>query len=210
MDMFRVEEPPPRPVRRGSRDDSVEEADAILMARVATADRSAMHMLFSRHHLAVYRFVLQQVQDRTLAEDVTSEVFLDVWRHAGRFEGRSAVLTWILAIARHKTFAARAHRRLRFDPDAAAGGQDAGGLNEGDLDASLQARDRHTALRMCMTRLSAEHREVIDLVYYQEQSMESVAAILGIPRSTAKTRVFNARKRLADELKKSGVDWVAM
>jgi RNA polymerase sigma-70 factor (ECF subfamily) len=208
MDMFRVEEPPPRPVRRGSRDDSVEEADAILMERVATADRCAMHMLFSRHHLAVYRFVLQRVQDRTLAEDVTSEVFLDVWRHAGRFEGPSAVLTWILAIARHKTFAARAQRRPRSD--AAAGGQDAGDMNAGDLDAPLQARDRHTVLRKCMRRLSAEHREVIDLVYYQEQSMESVAAILGIPRGTAKTRVFYARKRLADELKKSGVDWVAM
>jgi RNA polymerase sigma-70 factor (ECF subfamily) len=210
MGMFRVEKPPPRPVRRGSRDDSVEKADAILMERVAAADKCAMQVLFSRHHLAVYRFVLQQVQDRTLAEDVTSEVFLDVWRHAGRFKGRSAVLTWILAIARHKTFAARAQRGLRFDPDATAGGQDTGGLNEGDLDAPLPARDRHTALRKCMRRLSAEHREVIDLVYYQEQSMESVAAILGIPRSTAKARVFHARKRLADELKKSGVDWIAM
>lgn len=61
-----------------------------------------------------------------------------------------------------------------------------------------------------MARLSAQHREVIDLVYYQEQSMESVATILGIPRSTVKTRVFYARKRLADELKKSGVDWIAI
>jgi RNA polymerase sigma-70 factor (ECF subfamily) len=184
----------------------VEEADALLMERVATADRGAMHILFSRHHLAVYRFVLQRVQDRMLAEDVTSEVFLDVWRHAGRFEGRSAVLTWILAIARHKTFAAHAKRRLRPH----SGGDAAGPQGADDLDASLQARDRHTVLRNCMMRLSAEHREVIDLVYYQEQSMESVATILGIPRSTAKTRVFYARKRLADELKKSGVDWVAI
>jgi RNA polymerase sigma-70 factor, ECF subfamily len=118
--------------------------------------------------------------------------------------GRSAALTWILAIARHKTLAVRAKRRLQFDPGS-AGAQDAG-----DFEAPLQARDRHTMLRKCMTRLSAEHREVIDLVYYQEQSIESVATILGIPRSTAKTRVFYARKRLADELKKSGVDWVAM
>jgi RNA polymerase sigma-70 factor (ECF subfamily) len=51
---------------------------------------------------------------------------------------------------------------------------------------------------------------MIDLVYYQEQSMESVATILGIPSNTAKTRMFHARKRLADELKKSGVDWVAI
>src|SRR5262249_12487629 len=195
-----------RPVRRGSRDDySVEAADAVLMQRVATADRGAMHALFSQHHLAVYRFVLQRLQDKALAEDVTSEVFLDVWRHADRFEGRSAVLTWILAIARHKTFSAPGKTHLQLDGDGAIGDESVDGP-----DAPLQARDRNAVLRRCMTRLSAEHREVIDLVYYQEQSMESVATILGIPRSTAKTRVFYARKRLADELKKSGVDRIAI
>jgi RNA polymerase sigma-70 factor, ECF subfamily len=205
MEMVRMEGEPPRLIRRGSRDDSVEEADAVLMRRVATADRAAMLVLFSRHHLAVYRFVLQRVRDAALAEDVTSEVFLDVWRHADRFEGRSAALTWILAIARDKTFVACPKLRLQFD-----GNDDAGGKNAEAPDPPLQARDRPTVLRRCMTRLSAEHREVIDLVYYQEQSMESVATILGIPRSTAKTRVVYARKRLADELKRFGVEWVAI
>jgi RNA polymerase sigma-70 factor (ECF subfamily) len=206
MEMLGAEGSSARPVRRSSRnDDSVEDADAVLMQRVATADRAAMHTLFSRHHLAVYRFALQRLQDKALAEDVTSEVFLDVWRHADRFEGRSAVLTWILAIARHKTFSAPPKPHLHLHLDGAIGEESVDGP-----DAPLQARDRNTVLRRCMTRLSAEHREVIDLVYYQEQSMESVAAILGIPRSTAKTRVFYARKRLADELKKSGVDWIAI
>jgi RNA polymerase sigma-70 factor (ECF subfamily) len=207
MDMIGVEALPRRPVRRGSRDGSVEEADAVLMQRIATANRSAMHLLFSRHHLAVYRFVLQQLQDRPLAEDVTSEVFLDVWRQAGRFDGRSAVLTWILAIARRKSFAARSQLPARAGQgsERGAGNQAARAqLRDGD------AVDRHAVLRSCMNRLSAEHREVIDLVYYQEQSMESVATILGIPRFVAKTRVFRARKRLAAELKKSGVDWIAI
>jgi len=166
-----------------------------------------MHTLFSRHHVAVYRFVLQRTPDKALAEDVTSDIFLDVWRHAGKFEGRSTVLTWILAIARRKIFAARLDpRTVELDSDIAADRED----NADDPDAPLQARDRSTILRRCITRLSAEHREVIDLVYYQEQSMESVATILGIPRNTAKTRVFYARRRLADELRKSGVDWVAI
>jgi RNA polymerase sigma-70 factor, ECF subfamily len=205
MVMFGVEGLPPRPVRRGSRDDSVEEADAVLMHRVATADRSAMHILFSRHHLAVYRFVLQRLQDRALAEDVTSEAFLEVWRRAGRFDGRSPVVAWILAIARHKTFAAQPERHLRIDGASATG---ADGENIGQA-TPMQAPDRHTVLRGCMKKLPAEHREVIDLVYYQEQSMEAVAAILGIPRRTARTRVSYARRRLAAELKKSGVDWIA-
>jgi RNA polymerase sigma-70 factor, ECF subfamily len=165
-----------------------------------------MHILFSSHHVAVYRFVLQRLRDKALAEDVTSEVFLDVWRHAGRFEGRSSALTWILAIARRKTFVARASQGcVRFDSDM-TGDRD----SADDPDAPLQAQDRSIVLRKCITRLSADHREVIDLVYYQEQSMESVATILGIPRNTAKTRIFYARKRLADELKKSGVDWIGI
>jgi RNA polymerase sigma-70 factor, ECF subfamily len=196
-----------RPLRRGGRDESVNVADAAVMRRIATADRSAMHVLFSRHHLAVYRFVMQRLQDKALAENVTGEVFLDVWRQASRFQGRSTALTWILAIARQKTLtAAHPKRRAPFDGDVAA----AAAERADDATAPLQAKDRNTVLRNCMTRLSADHREVIDLVYYQEQSMESVATILGIARDTAKTRVFSARKRLADELRKSGVDWIVI
>lgn len=205
MEMLRREGSPLTPVRRDSRGAGAEDADAALIRRVATQDRNAMHVLFLRHHLGVYRFVLQHLRDKALAEDITSEVFLDIWRHAGRFEARSTVRTWILAIARYKAFAARRKLRNGFDGDGAADVESAD-----DPDAPLQARDRKAVLRRCMTRLSAEHREVIDLVYYQEQSMESVAIILGIPRNTAKTRVFYARKRLADELRKSGVDWSAI
>ncbi len=165
-----------------------------------------MQTLFSRHHIAVYRFVLQRLRDKALAEDVTSEVFLEVWRHAGKFEGRSTVVTWILALARRKILAARINPRgVESDSDMAADYDRAD-----DPDAPLQARDRSTVLRRCIRRLSAEHREMIDLVYCQEQSMESVATILGIPRTTATTRMFSARQRLADELKKSGVEWVGV
>jgi RNA polymerase sigma-70 factor (ECF subfamily) len=165
-----------------------------------------MQTLFSRHHIAVYRFVLQRLRDKALAEDVTGEIFLEVWRHAGQFEGRSTVVAWILAIARRKILAAHINPRgVQSDSDM-ADEQD----RADDPDAPLQARDRNTVLRRCITRLSAEHREMIDLVYCQEQSMESVATILGIPRNTARTRMFYARKRLADELKKSGVEWVAI
>ena len=165
-----------------------------------------MQTLFSRHHIAVYRFVLQRLRDKALAEDVTSEIFLEVWRHAGKFEGRSTVVTWMLAIARRKILAARINPRSVQSGSDMAGDYD----RADDPEAPLQARDRSTVLRRCITRLSAEHREMIDLVYCQEQSMESVATILGIPRTTATTRMFSARQRLADEVKRSGVEWVAI
>ena len=80
MDMFWAARSHPRPVRRSGRNTSVE--DAVLIRRVAAADRTAMQTLFSRHHIAVYRFVLQRLRDKALAEDITSDVFLDVWRYA--------------------------------------------------------------------------------------------------------------------------------
>src|SRR6188508_3027013 len=81
-------------------------SDEVLISRIAGGDRLAMQVLFARHHVRVYRFVLRLCGDATLAEDLISEVFLDVWRQAGRFEARSAVSTWLLAIARFKALSA--------------------------------------------------------------------------------------------------------
>src|SRR5262249_31142985 len=74
-----------------------------LIAKIASG--LAMQVLFARHHARIYRFVLRLLGSEALAEDITSEVFLGVWRQAHRFEARSAVTTWLLAIARYKALA---------------------------------------------------------------------------------------------------------
>src|SRR5207342_688133 len=81
-------------------------SDEVLISRIAGGDRLAMQVLFARHHVRVYRFVLRLVGNQSVAEDLISEVFLDIWRQADRFEGRSAVSTWMLAIARFKALSA--------------------------------------------------------------------------------------------------------
>ena len=86
-------------------------SDEILIARIAQGDRLAMQVLYGRHHVRVYRFGLRLVRDEQAAEDLISEVFLDVWRQAGKFEGRSAVSTWLLAITRFKALSAQALSR---------------------------------------------------------------------------------------------------
>src|SRR5260370_38287988 len=70
-----------------------------------------MHIVYSRHNVRVYRFILRIVRDTTTAEDLTSQVFLDVWRTACQFEGRSLVSTWLLSIARFKALTALRQRR---------------------------------------------------------------------------------------------------
>jgi RNA polymerase sigma-70 factor (ECF subfamily) len=175
----------------------------VLIERIAGGDRLAMQVLFARHHVRVYRFVLRLVRNEATAEDLISEVFLDVWRQAGRFEGRSAVSTWLLAIARFKALSAlRGRKEAELDDEFAETLED----QADDPETSMQKKDTSEILRKCLTALSAEHREIIDLVYYHEKSVEEVAEIVGIPQNTVKTRMFYARKKLAEELKAHGIE----
>src|SRR6201994_2709094 len=86
-------------------------SDEMLLERIADGDRTAMHTLYSRHNVRVYRFILRIVRDTTVAEDLVSQVFLDVWRTASQFEGRSQVSTWLLSIARFKALTSLRQRR---------------------------------------------------------------------------------------------------
>jgi RNA polymerase sigma-70 factor (ECF subfamily) len=151
----------------------------------------------------VFRFVVRLVRDEGMAEDLISEVFLDVWRQAGRFEGRSAVSTWMLAIARFKALSA-----LRRRPDEELDEEAAGAIEDlsDDPGTTLEKKDKGAMIRKCLVGLSADHREIIDLVYYHEKSVEEVAEIVGIPENTVKTRMFYARKRLAELLKAAGIE----
>jgi RNA polymerase sigma-70 factor, ECF subfamily len=178
-------------------------ADELLIGRIARGDRLAMQVLFARHHVRIYRFVLRLLRDEMAAEDVISEVFLDVWRQAGRFEGRSAVSTWLIAIARFKALSTLRKRREE-------------GLDEETMQAieepsdnpalAIEKLDKGEKLRQCLAVLTREHREVIDLVYYHEKSVEEVAQIIGIPENTVKTRMFYARKKLGELCRMAGID----
>ena len=178
-------------------------SDEVLIGRIASGDRLAMQVLFARHHVRVYRFVLRLVREETKAEDLISEVFLDVWRQADRFEGRSAVSTWLLAIARFKALSALRRRPdEELDEEAAEAIEDPGD----DPEQALAKKDKSAVIRKCLEGLSADHREIIDLVYYHEKSVEEVAEIVGIPENTVKTRMFYARKKLAELLKAAGME----
>jgi RNA polymerase sigma-70 factor (ECF subfamily) len=179
------------------------ELDEALIREIANGNQLAMRTLFVRHQVRVYRFILRILRDRSLAEDVVSEVFLDVWRRADRFEGRSAVSTWLLSIARHKALTAlRPQKVEQLDGETALGIVDPA-LNP---EAEMREKDRGAAFRQCLNALSPEHGVIIDLVYYQEKSIKEVADILGIPLNTVKTRMFYARKRLATLLEAAGVE----
>jgi RNA polymerase sigma-70 factor, ECF subfamily len=110
-------------------------------------------VLFVRHRTPVYRWLLRFVSNATLAEDLLSEVFLDVWRQAARFECRSSVSTWLLSIARHKALSAR-RRRTDAELDEKIEATVADTAN--DPEAALQEKHRGELLRQALTRLSPE------------------------------------------------------
>ena len=108
-----------------------------------------------------------------------------------------------MAIARYKALSALRRRPdEELDDETAAAIEDPGD----DPETALEKKDKGEILRKCLTTLSPEHREIIDLVYYHEKSVEEVAEIVGIPQNTVKTRMFYARKRLSELLKAAGVD----
>jgi RNA polymerase sigma-70 factor, ECF subfamily len=170
-------------------------SDEMLIRRIAEGDQLAMRTLFGRHRVPLYRWLLRLVGDEALAEDLLSDVFLDVWRQAAAFEARSSVSTWLLAIARHKALSARRRR-----PDAELDERIAASVADpaDDPEVVLQKKTRADLLRHSLARLSPEHGEVIDLVYFHGKSVKEVAEIIGIATATVKTRMFYARKKLAD------------
>jgi RNA polymerase sigma-70 factor, ECF subfamily len=181
-------------------------SDATLIAQIAEGNKLAMRALFARHQVKVYRFALRIVRDSALAEDVVSEAFLDAWQHAGRYEGRSSVSTWLLGITRHKALTACNRRSTEsIDDDMAQNVVDATANPEADLDR----KDTGAVIRRCIASLSPEHAEIIDLVYYQEKSIKEIVEILGIPDNTVKTRMFYARKRLAALVAAEGIERAA-
>src|SRR5258708_5795292 len=178
-------------------------SDEILITLIAQRDRHAMELLFARHSVRIYRFVSRLTGDSSLAEDVVSEVFLDVWRGADRFKATSQVSTWLFAIARYKAISARRrHPELHVDEDAAACIVD----TADDPEAGLHQRNRSALVRKCLMKLPQVQREVLDRVYYHEKRAKEGGQIVGIRPGTVKTRMFRARGRMAELLKGAGAN----
>jgi RNA polymerase sigma-70 factor (ECF subfamily) len=177
-------------------------SDHMLIRAISRGDRHAMALLYRRHHVRVYRFASRIIGDAAAAEDIVSEVFLEVWRRADRFEAKACVSTWLLAIARNKSLSVVRRRSVELvDCEAIEVGDSAD-----DPEVAILKRDRAKVLRSCLSRLSAAQREIIDLVYYHERSVAEVAEIIGAPANTVKTRMFYARQRMAVLLEAAGYE----
>ena len=175
--------------------------DTELLASIAAGSQPALASFYRRYNGRVYNFSLQRLDNPADAAEVLNEVMLEVWRGARSFAGRARVSTWLLGIAHHKSIdllrrrGRRAANRLEVDirderpdpgPAAVAGAQDA------------------QLVRQCLERLPAAQRQVVYLTFYEGLSYAEIARVLEIPEGTVKTRMFHARKALANCLVQAG------
>lgn len=173
--------------------DSDDHHDLHLLQEIAAGSEQAMQRFFQRHHQAVYAFALRRLNEAADAADVLNDVMLQVWRRPDGFAGRSKPTTWLLGIAKHKVLDIYRRRRrdafdelddTMMDEQAAPVGADVG-----------VAQDAAT-IRRCMGKLSAAHREVVHLAYFQDMAYPDIAEVLGCPAGTVKTRMLHAKKNL--------------
>lgn len=169
------------------------EADQTLLWRAGEGDDEAFRQLYERHQRRVYFFLMRMLGEQTAAEDVMVEVFAAAWRQASTFQGRSSVSTWLLGIARNlanNELRSRRHHDCIDDhqhlpaPAVAAGEQG----------------DRARVVAAALGRVSAKHREVLDLVFYHELKYGEIAELLGVPVGTVKTRMYHAKDALRGAL----------
>jgi RNA polymerase sigma-70 factor (ECF subfamily) len=202
-DCARCDQSRREPCRARRKVSSQETSDQALIESIADGDRNAMRVLFARRRVSIFRFVLRLTGSETLADDIVNEVFLEVWRRADRFEAKSQVSTWLLAIARHKALSALKRRsEAQLDERAAAAIADP----TDDPETILDRHTRSAIIKRCLAQLPPTQRQVIDLVYYHSKSVAEVASFVGVPASTVKTRMFYARSRMANLLNEAGLE----
>lgn len=167
-------------------------SDTDLLAKVAQGNKSAMQQLYMRFHTPLMGFLRAKGADGDVAADVLHDAMLDVWRSAGRFEGRSSVKSWIFTIARNK-FADRIRGRARLTlvedvPEV---------IDESpSAEAVMENAQNAERVRGCVAQLQAAQQNAIRLAFFDELSYEEIAEIEGVPVGTIKSRVYHAKQAL--------------
>ncbi|HJU25676.1 MAG TPA: sigma-70 family RNA polymerase sigma factor [Rhodanobacteraceae bacterium] len=184
--------PIPRGPTREIAPNDVAAEEAALLARVAAHEQAAFEVLYRTYRPRLRHFLLRMTRRQALAEDVLEETMLVVWRRARTFNGACKPSTWIFAIAWRQ--ALKALRNL--DEPVEMPDFDTLRSPSSGPDGELHRQQTGARLRAAMAGLSADHRAVIELTYYQGYACREIAQIMHCPVDTVKTRMFYARRRL--------------
>lgn len=168
-------------------------------------NQQAFGALYHRYEKRVFRYVMTVVADATLAEEILVEVMLAVWKGLKTFQGQSKVSTWIFGIAHHKAVdglrKVMSQQRGSLPIENIVEFPDS---NDGPLEETNKNRLAELTNR-AMMNLSSDHREILHMAFYEEESYLEISGILGIPVNTVKTRVYYAKQQLKKILHQQGM-----
>lgn len=174
----------------------------LLLARVAKRDREALSEVYTRFQRPLFRYLFHLLGRKELTEDVLQEVMVIVWQKAHTFQRTGQAARWIFGIAHHQAFKAlRRDTTVTFlELEAAADLSD--GTPDPEADIVRQATCEEIA--QALTCLTPEHREVLELAFFQDFSSKEIAEIVNIPLGTVKSRLSYARRALKAALLRNG------
>ena len=161
-----------------------------LLARVGNRDEASFQHLYEDFAMRIFRYALTLLRDQHLAEEVVQETMITVWSKAGTYSGRSRVSTWIFGIARHK-----AHDILRNEKKGGRTPEKAVTID--DPAPVIECQER---VQAAIEGLPPDQREIIFLTFYENLHYSVIAELLGIPEGTVKSRMYHAKKKLAEAL----------
>jgi len=179
--------------------------DAQLVALVAKRDAGALEALYERFGKVAYSLARRILADETMAQDVVQEVFLSLWRDASRFDpGKGTVSTYLLSMTHHRAVDVVRReenlRRRRTSEDAL----EYESSHQDDVEAQVEAAERRTQMRGDLGQLPAPQREALLLAYFGGYTQREVAALVGVPLGTVKTRMAAGMRKLKDALRDTG------
>jgi RNA polymerase sigma factor (sigma-70 family) len=181
--------------------------DGQLVELVARQDASALEALYDRYGRAAYSLARRILTEERLAQDVVQEVFLSLWRNADRFDaGRGTVATYVLSMTHHRAVdVVRREEHLRrwrtsdegleLEPDPKPGVED-----------QVEASERRAEVRAALEELPAAQREALLLAYFGGYTQREVAALVGVPLGTVKTRMAAGMRKMKEALQNAGTE----
>jgi RNA polymerase sigma-70 factor (ECF subfamily) len=172
----------------------------ILLQKISNGDEQAIADFYRLYETRLYKFIKSKLNDSFEAYDILNETFLEVWKKANTFQGRSKVSTWLFGIAYYKTM-----DRLRKKKLVLMGDDDFSDIideSPGAMSCLVRA-DNAESIRHCLNALKAAHRAVMELTFFEDMSYSEIAEVVNCPENTVKTRMFHAKQAMKNCLQKS-------
>ena len=179
--------------------------DGQLVELVAQQDAGALEALYDRYGRAAYSLARRILTEETLAQDVVQEVFLSLWRDARRFDaGRGTVATYLLSMTHHRAVDVVRReenlRRWRTSDEGLELAPDPKARVEDEVEAS----ERRAEVRAALKDLSEPQRQALLLAYFGGYTQREVAALVGVPLGTVKTRMAAGMRKMKEALSDAG------